>query len=136
MSDPTGNAERMGASTVKRETVFLYRLFCADGHLLYIGITDSWERRRQQHAYEKAWWDEVAHVLLIPLDGRQEALAAESAAIRTERPRYNVVHVDLEEPEHYCEECTVLIEEPTVCLPCAWHEGFVHGKRFQSGVVV
>lgn len=114
----------------RERPTMLYRLYCADGHLLYIGITDSWERRRAQHASEKPWWGEVAHEFVMPIDGRREAEHAERAAIRAERPAYNIVHVNLRDQEWSCRECTVVDNPPDICASCAWHAGFSAGRRY------
>jgi hypothetical protein len=68
----------------------LYRLFDQDGELLYVGISGRWVRRLASHAARQGWWDDVASVTRQPFPSRSEALEAEAAAIRQERPRYNV----------------------------------------------
>ena len=68
----------------------LYRLFDQDGGLLYVGISGRWVRRLVSHAARQGWWDDVASVTRQPFPSRSEALEAEAAAIRQERPRYNV----------------------------------------------
>ena len=70
----------------------LYRLFDADERLLYIGIADKWTSRMTQHAAEKAWWSDVASTRFESFPTRDEACAAEKAAIIAERPLHNVVH--------------------------------------------
>jgi predicted GIY-YIG superfamily endonuclease len=74
---------------VKPTTV--YRLRDADGALLYVGIAGNPGRRFEQHAGEKPWWGDVATVGLAHYESREAAAAAEMAAIKEERPRYNVV---------------------------------------------
>ena len=70
----------------------LYRFFGADDTLLYIGITCDPGSRWTKHAEERPWWCEVSRVTLETFDTRDAVLAAEAAAIRTERPRYNQQH--------------------------------------------
>lgn len=70
----------------------LYRLRDQEGWLLYVGITDNPERRWKDHAKDKPWWPEVADRSIDWLPSRAHAIAAEAAAIRTERPRHNVHH--------------------------------------------
>lgn len=73
-----------------REQTALYRLFDADTRLLYVGITNAPESRWNQHRIEKAWWKDVAEKAVTWFDSRQEAESAESVAIRTEHPIWNV----------------------------------------------
>lgn len=70
----------------------LYRLHDHSGELLYVGITDCPERRWKDHAKDKPWWPDVNDRSVEWLPDRSHALAAEAAAIRAERPRYNFHH--------------------------------------------
>jgi len=73
----------------------LYRFFDADDRLLYVGIAGNPGRRFHQHANGpdgKPWWSHVARSTMEHFDTREEAAAAEVAAIVTERPMHNVVH--------------------------------------------
>jgi predicted GIY-YIG superfamily endonuclease len=70
----------------------VYRLFDADDVLLYIGISKNFGQRWHQHAATQPWWPEVQRQAIEWHPGRPQALAAETSAIREERPRYNVVH--------------------------------------------
>jgi hypothetical protein len=69
--------------------VAVYRLFAADGALLYVGSTHDPERRFRQHSSLKSWWPEVAARQVDWKDSREAAEHAEDAAIMTEAPRYN-----------------------------------------------
>lgn len=69
----------------------VYRLRNNTGDLLYVGIAGNPGRRFEQHAGEKPWWGEVAAIDLEHHTSRQAAAAAEMLAIKTERPRYNIV---------------------------------------------
>jgi predicted GIY-YIG superfamily endonuclease len=84
------------ASTVtlanQREAA-LYRLYAADGTLLYVGAAYDPEKRWTEHAVEKSWWPEVATKSVEWFETRDAALAAESTAIATEEPFYNVVGI-------------------------------------------
>lgn len=72
---------------------FLYRLRASNGDLLYVGITTNWPQRMTQHQADKPWWSEVQGVELVRMDcTRQQIEAIEKAVIKTEAPRYNVVH--------------------------------------------
>lgn len=68
----------------------LYRLYAADGTLLYIGVTDKLSRRFWQHRREKRWWPEVDGMRLAWYDNHAEAEEAERAAIRGEEPVHNI----------------------------------------------
>ena len=70
----------------------LYRLFSAEGELLYIGISVRVEQRMYEHSQSKWWWPEVEHQLLTRCTTRRDALELEEIAIRTENPKYNVTH--------------------------------------------
>ena len=74
------------------ERTSLYRLYDAEGDLLYVGITDSPRYRFIQHAGDKAWWHLVSRKEIEWRDNRSEALHAENEAIAHERPRYNGYH--------------------------------------------
>jgi predicted GIY-YIG superfamily endonuclease len=69
----------------------LYRLFSDDGALLYVGIAGNPGRRFEQHRKDKPWWGQVAEIKLEHFQTRTAALTAETAAIKAERPRHNVV---------------------------------------------
>lgn len=73
-------------------TVSLYRFYNSTGELLYIGITNRVPRRLDEHGDEKPWYHQVADVKVEHHRDRHAALAAEKTAIKTERPKYNVVH--------------------------------------------
>lgn len=72
------------------DRVALYRCFAADGALLYVGISVGFARRWYEHAKAKSWWPEVARLTVDLFPDRPSADAAETAAIRDEKPRYNV----------------------------------------------
>jgi len=66
----------------------VYRLFDADGHLLYVGMSCDPLRRWSEHA-RKAWWAEVARLELEPHGTWEEAAEAEALAIRREAPAHS-----------------------------------------------
>lgn len=68
----------------------LYRFFDRSDVLLYVGITIDIGARFKKHQAEKSWWAEVEHIGIEHYDTRREALDAESRAILTEQPLYNV----------------------------------------------
>jgi hypothetical protein len=67
----------------------VYRLFNRGGDLLYVGISSDPPTRCINHSYDKPWWPEVASRTEEWRETRALALKAETAAIRTERPKYN-----------------------------------------------
>jgi predicted GIY-YIG superfamily endonuclease len=72
----------------------LYRIYAdPDGEaLLYIGISASWPRRMTQHQTSKDWFGETGRVDVEAYPDRASALAAEEAAIKAEKPLYNIIH--------------------------------------------
>ena len=68
----------------------LYRFYDAEGSLLYVGITKFFEPRLKQHYKNAEWFFETAHVRLEHYQTRQEVELAETRAIQTERPSYNL----------------------------------------------
>lgn len=70
----------------------LYRLYDADGELLYIGISYSAIIRFAQHRDRQPWIDDVCRIEIEAHDvSRAEIEEMEAEAIRTENPRYNIV---------------------------------------------
>jgi hypothetical protein len=78
---------------------YLYRLFRADGTLLYAGVSDDWTRRLRQHWLGKEWAPEILSVTLETYPSRAAVLAAECKAIRGEDPLYNIQHKHARVPE-------------------------------------
>lgn len=72
----------------------VYRAFDDRGLLLYVGCTGDLARRLAQHRAASIWHQFMDHVEMDWHDDRDDALAAEAAAIRTERPFFNA------QPEH------------------------------------
>lgn len=83
----------VGTDEIPELTTDLYRLYDAEGTLLYIGISKSAMARMKQHAKEKQWWLEVRRIEIEHvLGGRFDAEFAERRAIESERPKYNVTY--------------------------------------------
>ena len=68
----------------------LYRLYDQHGNLLYVGVTQSLIARMGQHRLTARWYRDVVRIDVQHFDDRAEAMAAETAAIQTESPRYNI----------------------------------------------
>lgn len=71
----------------------LYRLYDAEGQLLYVGISYSAIARFAQHKADKPWIADVARVDIETHSvSRAEIAEIERLAILAERPLHNVVH--------------------------------------------
>lgn len=70
----------------------LYRHFDGEGRLLYVGVSLSPTYRLRQHLDCSAWYQSIATVAIEWFPSRASALSAERAAIKAERPEFNVVH--------------------------------------------
>lgn len=70
---------------------YLYRHFHPNGDLLYVGISLEPLTRQDRHTKAASWRRLICRILIEPFATREEALAAEQAAIRNEFPKFNVV---------------------------------------------
>lgn len=70
----------------------LYRWFDKDDNLLYVGISYSAMVRASQHKAKSndGWYDLAVKSTTENFDSRDAALKAESIAIKTEKPKYNL----------------------------------------------
>lgn len=68
----------------------LYRHYNATGELLYVGISLSATYRLNQHKSTAQWVNEAIRMETEWFDTRKEAEAAETIAIKTERPKFNI----------------------------------------------
>jgi Arm DNA-binding domain len=71
---------------------YLYRHYHPNGGLLYVGVSLEPLRRQDSHLKAATWRDMICRILIEPFDTREEALAAETIAIRTEFPKFNLIH--------------------------------------------
>jgi len=67
----------------------LYRHYDQQGKLLYVGISLNAVARLSQHSTASEWFARLGSVQVQWLDTRDEALAAERAAINAEGPIFN-----------------------------------------------
>lgn len=67
----------------------VYRHFDADGRLLYVGCSSDPHGRFVNHKCKSAWAFQVATISIEWFENRATALAAERAAILTEKPPFN-----------------------------------------------
>ena len=70
----------------------LYRLFNAAGELLYIGKSIHRYRRLDEHCRNQPWASEIASSHFQEFADEASLSAAEIAAIKRERPKYNKAH--------------------------------------------
>lgn len=68
----------------------VYRVYDAEGALLYIGMSLNALSRLYSHSLDKPWWSEVARVEVSHFSSRSDASRAERRAIESEAPRHNV----------------------------------------------
>lgn len=72
----------------------VYRLWDADGQLLYVGCSHDPRARYVEHERLQPWWPAVDRYEEIWCDTRKEAEAAERIAIGAEQPAYNSTDAD------------------------------------------
>lgn len=70
----------------------LYRHYNDLGILLYVGISSDHHLRFQSHLKFSEWKDKIATVKIERFPTREEAAAAEIAAIQAEEPLFNTHH--------------------------------------------
>jgi hypothetical protein len=75
-------------------TCFLYRHYHPNGDLLYVGVSLDALKRQIEHAKDSPWRGMICLILIEPFESREAALEAEQVAIRTEFPKFNVIHND------------------------------------------
>lgn len=67
----------------------LYRLFDANGTLLYLGIARNPEYRWKLHSDRQTWWHHVSRKTVEWYPSREEAAAAEAKFTAMEAPLYD-----------------------------------------------
>jgi hypothetical protein len=70
----------------------LYRHYDAQGALLYVGASVNPYGRFSQHKCKSKWAYDVRRIEIEWFSCRSEAQDAEKAAIKSERPKYNLLH--------------------------------------------
>lgn len=80
---------RYYSDMVNRKTC-VYRFYDEDEQLLYVGISMNLEGRLTKH-HSRGWWPEVVRCDVEWFEGREEAKAAERAAIAREHPIHNIM---------------------------------------------
>lgn len=74
------------------ELHFVYRVFRADGAVLYVGCTRQPEVRFNQHRRQAEWWDQADRAEWIPAGRLHDAQRLEEQTIKADRPLYNFQH--------------------------------------------
>ncbi|MFF5422428.1 GIY-YIG nuclease family protein [Streptomyces misionensis] len=95
----TTNAAPASATSSQQRRAAVYRLYDADGALLYVGSAYDPEVRCKAHR-NKPWWPQVERRTEEWHPTRLNAYHAEMAAISTEAPAHNAMGT-----EAYREEC-------------------------------
>jgi predicted GIY-YIG superfamily endonuclease len=73
-----------------KPSCYLYRHYHPNGDLLYVGVSLRAIERLEEHKRAgAAWLDQIHRIVIEPFETREEALAAEEAAIRVEFPGFN-----------------------------------------------
>lgn len=87
-------AERLRIAEAERaaKRCALYRHFDSEDTLLYVGISRNSVTRRMDHMREAIWARFQASETVVWFDDREQAEAAEQAAIRDESPVFNILH--------------------------------------------
>lgn len=88
VSDAGWYARGMQCATETRTA--LYRFYDAHENLLYVGITNDPWRRWRRHVLEKPWYPQVKHQSVTWYDTERQARKAETRAIRSEYPQFNI----------------------------------------------
>jgi len=73
-------------------TETLYRFFDDEGNLLYVGISNSFYTRANQHRKNSDWFEKASMVTLEHFEDRDSVEEAEKLAIRNEHPIHNKMH--------------------------------------------
>lgn len=100
----------------------VYRLFAADGELLYIGCSNNPDSRCKAHRHRKPWWREVAKRTDEWYETRDAADAAETDAIKAEKPKYNVRGTPL--ASRINDGTVTLTEEENLAWVRTWDKNF------------
>lgn len=118
---------------------FLYRLWDDAGYLLYVGVTSDLLGRFRTHHERQPWAWQVAGHTVEEYPDRPSALAAETVAIRDERPRYNARKSASPYPERWQEpeppQRLDLLRLDRLALWQRWRSARLLGKPFTPSEV-
>lgn len=79
---------------IRRKETVLYRYYDGQDVLLYVGITANMPSRFGSHETDSTWMDFAVRSTIERFTNRDDALAAEKAAIEEHAPLFNVEHND------------------------------------------
>ena len=99
----------------------VYKMYDAEGALLYIGYTGGLGARVQIHASSSDWFSQVARIDLLTFDTKPEALSAEARLIKDEGPLHNVMRPHVKHPLHK----DLTLDDIAMRI---WHTGAFHRK--------
>lgn len=91
MSDMATHAPGEVQADDMSERADVYRMYAADGTLLYVGCSVQWPVRLAAHEGEKPWWPDVAMVKIEHFPDITSALHAEGEAQEREHPVHNFI---------------------------------------------
>ena len=74
------------------DVCYLYRAYGAESNLLYVGISYKPKLRMTQHQRDSKWWPDHDRYTAQRFDSRTLAEAAERKAVKSENPKFNVMH--------------------------------------------
>ena len=98
---------------------YLYRVFSADGELVYIGCTVHFRNRISGHKSAGLWWqDGYTAEVFATYEDKRTALDAESDAIYRYQPRHNIMWRSRNIPEHEVKDLLTRAQ-------CGWAPGLV-----------
>jgi predicted GIY-YIG superfamily endonuclease len=80
-------------TSIYKLPVDLYRLYDADGALLYVGVSVNPVARLIHHKRAKDWYHDIAKIVIEKHATREAAYAAERKAIREENPKHNMARL-------------------------------------------
>lgn len=77
---------------IENQPTAVYRMYDADGRLLYVGMTNNTDVRWKWHAQSGGWWHRMASSTVEWHPDRAAARRHEAAAIKAEAPVFNAMH--------------------------------------------
>lgn len=80
-------------------SAYVYRAYDARDRLLYVGCSVDVDARLRYHEQHASWWVFSVRIERQAFPTRDEALAAETVAIATEHPRWNVKDRSVDHPD-------------------------------------
>lgn len=86
----TGAMAHPGIQAGGTDETAVYRLYDADGRLLYVGMGRNPMGRWASHADQHAWWTDVARFEVTWYPTRREAAAEERRALREDDTVHNI----------------------------------------------